>query len=331
MNVLITGVAGFVGSHMVEFLAGAKPNGVHDAPQIFGTDRPLVNMENVRHLRNLFTFLPADITDPRAVDDVIKIAKPNLIFHLAAQSFVPQSWASPFETVQSNVQGEVCLFEAVLRSHLKPRIQIACSSEEYGLVHPEETPIRETNVLRPQSPYAVSKVAQDYLGYQYHVSYGLNIVRTRAFNHTGPRRGERFATSAFARQVARIKLGLQFPYIKVGNLSAERDFTDVRDVVLAYWMALMGGPRAGDVYNICSGTHRTMLSVLDLLIDLADLKEKAVTVTFSPDLSRPSDVPLLYGDYTKFNQATGWAPTIPFEQTMKDLLEYWVEREGSSK
>jgi GDP-4-dehydro-6-deoxy-D-mannose reductase len=177
---------------------------------------------------------------------------PDAIFHLAAQSFVPSSWSAPSDTVLSNLSGQINLFEAVRALGLDPVIQIACSSEQYGLVLPDEVPIKETNPLRPLSPYAVSKVGQDFLGYQYFQSYGLKVVRTRGFNHTGPRRGDVFVTSNFARQIARIELGLAPPVIRVGNLDAVRDFTDVRDMVRAYWLAVTRA-RPGEAYNIATG------------------------------------------------------------------------------
>jgi GDP-4-dehydro-6-deoxy-D-mannose reductase len=213
------------------------------------------------------------------------------------------------------------LFEAIRLAQIKPVIQIACSSEEYGLVKPEETPIKETNPLRPLSPYGVSKVAMDYLGYQYHQSYGMRIVRTRGFNHTGPRRGEVFAESTFAKQVALIEKGKQEPVLSVGNLEAERDYTDVRDMVRGYFLAATKG-RAGEVYNICSGKTWRIKKVLDYYLSLSKVK---VEVKQDPARMRPSDVPILLGDNSKFVKQTGWRPQIPLEKTLEDLLNYWRE------
>lgn len=193
------------------------------------------------------------------------------------------------------------------------------SSEEYGLVYEKELPIKETNPLRPLSPYAISKVAQDMLGFQYFKSYGLNIVVTRAFNHTGVRRGEPFVTSNFAKQIASIEKGKQKPVIKVGNLEAIRDFTDVRDVVSAYWLALEKC-KPGEVYNICSSKGYKIRKLLDILLSYSKMKVK---IEQDPERMRPSDVPVLIGDCTKFKEATGWAPKIPFEETLQDLLNYW--------
>ncbi len=192
---------------------------------------------------------------------------------------------------------------------------------------PEEVPIRESNPLRPLSPYAVSKVAQDLLAYQYFKSYGLKTIRTRGFNHTGPRRGDVFVTSNFAKQIASIEAGIQKPVIRVGNLDSVRDFTDVRDVVRAYWLAVKKG-RAGEVYNIASGRDNTIRDLLDRLLKLSTTK---VEVEVDPDRLRPSDVVMLIGDASKFRDDTGWEPKIPLDQTLEDLLEYWRERIGQEK
>ena len=245
-----------------------------------------------------------------------------MIFHLAAQSFVPASWRLPAETFAVNAVGQINLFEAVRDLKLDPRIQIAGSSEEYGQVHPDEVPMKETNPLRPLSPYAVSKVAQDLLGYQYFMSYGLKAVRTRGFNHTGPRRGDVFVTSNFARQIAEIEKGKRPPVVEVGNLEAKRDFTDVRDMVRAYWLACAKG-EPGEVYNIGTGHTIAMKDMLAILLSLSTSK---VEVKVDPARLRPSDVPILYSDCSKFKALTGWKPRIPLETTLKDLLDYWRAR-----
>ena len=250
--------------------------------------------------------------------------RPQRIFHLAAQSYVPASWTAPSETLENNIISQTNLFEAMRSLDLDARIQVAGSSEEYGLVHPDEVPIKESNPLRPLSPYAVSKVAQDLLAYQYFRSYGLEVVRTRGFNHTGPRRGEVFVTSNFAKQIASIEAGLREPIIQVGNLSAQRDFTDVRDTVRAYWLALEKG-KSGEVYNLASGKAVTIRELLDMLLALSEVE---VEVTVDPDRLRPSDVEILLGDYSKFHADTGWEPRIPLSQTVEDLLNYWRQRLG---
>lgn len=314
MKALITGISGFVGSHLAEYLLSRNV-------EVTGTIRHRSRMDHIRHLKSV-QLMECELRDPFSVETLLAKVKPDLIFHLAAQSFVPTSWNSPVDTIHNNVAGQVNIFEAVRRLDLDCKIQIACSSEEYGHVEPHEVPIKETNPLRPLSPYAVSKVAQEYLGYQYHKSYGLHVIPTRTFNHTGPRRGENFVTSNFAKQIAEIEAGKKPPVIMVGNLLAKRDFTDVRDVVRAYWMALEKGV-PGESYNIASGQCCTIREMLDLLLSFSSLE---IEVKEDPERLRPSDVEILLGDYSKFNKATGWRPEIPFRKTMEDLLNYWRER-----
>ncbi len=316
MRVLITGFTGFVGSHLAETLL---EKGGHE---IFGLYRWRSRMENVAHLLDRVQLIEGDIADAAAVRRALEISRPDWIFHLAAQSFVPTSWTSPAETLEVNVRGQINLFEGVRSLGLSPRIQIACSSEEYGLVREDELPITEDNPLRPLSPYAVSKVTQDLLAYQYHRSYGLDVVRTRGFNHTGPRRGRVFVCSNFAHQVASIEAGLQDAVIRVGNLEARRDFTDVRDMVRAYVAALERG-EPGAVYNICRGEAFSVQRVLDLLLEMSQLD---VSVEADPERMRPSDVPVLLGSPERFRAVTEWQPRIPFEQTLRDLLDYWRDR-----
>jgi GDP-4-dehydro-6-deoxy-D-mannose reductase len=241
---------------------------------------------------------------------------------LAAQSYVVSSWQSPVNTLEVNIIGSANLFEAVRKAKLDVPIQIACSSEEYGMVYPDEVPIKETNPLRPLSPYAVSKIAMDYLGYQYYKSYNQRIIRTRGFNHTGPRRGDVFAESTFAKQIAEIEKGNREPVVFVGNLEAKRDYTDVRDMVRGYYLAVLKG-KPGDVYNICSGKAWEIGDVLKYLISLAKVK---VQVKTDPKRIRPSDVPILLGDNSKFVKQTGWQPEIPLKKTLTDLLNYWREQ-----
>lgn len=316
MKILITGITGFVGSHLAEYILTMP--GV----EVFGTVRIRSKLDNIRHLLDIVKLVECNLTDPFSVFKVLKEVRPDRIFHLAAQSFVPTSWSSPGETLNNNINGELNLLEAVRRCELPARIQIACSSEEYGLVYPGELPITEKNLFRPLSPYGVSKVAQDLLGYQYHVSHGLHIIRTRAFNHTGPRRGQAFVTSNFCKQVVEIEKGLRKPVIKVGNLSARRDFTDVRDMVRGYWLALEKG-LAGEDYVLASGRAISIEELLNLILSLSG---QQVEVMVDKNRLRPSDVPVLVGDATKLTQKTGWKPEIPLEQTIKDLLDYWRKK-----
>ncbi len=317
MKALITGTTGFAGSHLAEYLLAHQPD-----VEVFGMRRWRSPMENIDHILDRLTLVETDLNDYHSVYRMLEEIRPDLVFHLAAQSFVPTSWNAPAATLEINVIGQTHLFEAVRALSLDPVIQVAYSSEEYGLVHPHETPITESNPLRPLSTYAVSKIAQDYLGYQYYQSYGLKVVRTRGFNHTGPRRGEVFVASNFAKQLARIKAGLTEPVIRVGNLTAKRDFTDVRDMVRAYWLAATRG-KPGEAYNIASGQAITIQELLDRLIALTDVE---VEVQQDPERMRPSDVEILIGDSSKFRADTGWEPKIPFDQTLRDIVEYWRQR-----
>ena len=312
MRVLITGITGFVGSHLAEF---ALSKGV----EVYGSIRWRSKKENIDHIIDRLKLIECDLTDLSSVYALIEQSKPDYIFHLAAQSFVPTSWHAPAETMINNIISEVNIFQAVRQQKIDPMIHVAGSSEEYGFVKEDELPVKETNPLRPLSPYGVSKIAQDFLGYQYFQSYGLKIIRTRAFNHTGPRRGEVFVVSNFAKQIAEIEKGLREPIIWVGNLEASRDFTDVRDIVKAYWLALEKCD-PGEVYNIASGVSRKIRDVLDLLLSLTHVD---VEIRQDPARMRPSDVYILWGDSTKFRQKTGWEPEIPFEKTLQDTLDYW--------
>ncbi len=309
---LITGITGFVGSHLAEFL-------LKENLEVYGTSRWRSKTDNIENIKNKIHLHEADLLDAHSIYQIIDEIKPDYIFHLAAQSYV---LSSPANTIEVNTTGAINLFEAVRKTGLKCPVQIACSSEEYGKVFPEETPIKETNPLRPLSPYAVSKVAMDYLGYQYYESYKINIIRTRGFNHTGPRRGEVFAESTFAKQIAEIEKGKKEPAVYVGNLEAERDYTDVRDMVRAYYLAVQKCT-PGEVYNICSGKAWVIKNVLQYLLKLSKVN---IEVKEDEERMRPSDVPILIGDNSKFVEKTNWKPEIKFEKTLEDLLNYWRER-----
>ncbi|MBT3363055.1 MAG: GDP-mannose 4,6-dehydratase [Chloroflexi bacterium] len=315
MRVLITGITGFVGSHLAEYVLAKNA-------EVWGSIRWRSATNNIDHIKDELRLVECDMRDLSSVNHLIAEAKPDYIFHLAAQSFVPTSWHAPHETLTTNIIGQLNLQEAIRSTKIEPMMQIAGSSEEYGMVYPDETPIKETNPLRPLSPYGVSKVAQDLLAYQYVQSFGLKIVRTRAFNHTGPRRGDVFVVSDFARQIALIESGKKAPLMEVGNLDAIRDFSDVRDVVSAYWLSLEKG-EPGEVYNICAGKGWTIKEMLDMLLAMSN---KDIKVEQKADRYRPSDVPILLGDNTKFREKTGWEPKIPFEQTLADILSYWRAR-----
>ncbi|MBI5199200.1 MAG: GDP-mannose 4,6-dehydratase [Nitrospirae bacterium] len=317
MRVLITGITGMAGSHLADYLL--EMGGI----KIHGIRRWRSRTENIEHIMDKVTLHECELMDASSVKKVLKDVRPERIYHLAAQSFVPTSWNSPSNTLMNNIIGELNIFEAIRELDLKGvRVQIAGSSEEYGLVYENETPVKETNSLRPLSPYAVSKIGQDYLAYQYYKSYGIYTVRTRAFNHTGPRRGEVFVTSSFAKQIASIEKGLQKPVVYVGSLEAKRDFSDIRDIVKAYYLSLEKG-EAGEVYNLGNDSAYSIREVLDILLSYSKIK---VSIKEDPERMRPSDVPLLVCDSTKFRKKTGWKPEIPLEKTLEDLLNYWRER-----
>jgi len=317
MRVLITGITGFAGSHLADYILAN-----HSDVEVFGTIRWRSRRENICHIEEKIVLFEADLKDIVSLKKCLAEIKPDRIFHLGAQSYVPFSWNCPVETFTINSIGQINLFEAILSLKLSPKIQVAGSSEEYGFVYPDEAPMKETNPLRPLSPYAVSKVAQDLLGWQYFKSYGLRIVRTRGFNHTGPRRGEVFICSTFAKQIAEIEKGKRDPLIYVGNLEAKRDFTDVRDIARAYWLSIEKGEE-GEVYNIGTGKAYAMKEVLDMLLSLSKVN---VEIEVDPLRLRPSDVPILLSDCTKFVNLTGWKPKIPFHDSLQDLLNYWRER-----
>ncbi len=318
MKVLVTGAGGFAGKHLLEFLLSRK--GVH----VFGALGP--RKETDRNL-GLFekrgvSFFKCDIRDARCVRDLIRKVKPGRIFHLAGQSSAARSWDLPEDTFAVNVIGTLNLFEAVRRLGLGVWIQVAGSSEQYGLVPRRETPAVETTPLRPLSPYGVSKASQDLLAYQYGRNFGLKIVRTCSFNHTGPGQREDFVVSSFAKQVALIEAGKQEPVIHVGNLEAVRDFMDVRDVVKAYWLSLEKGA-PGERYHVASGTGRSLKDVVSFY-----LKESPVHIKIKKDpvRARAYDVPVMIGNASKFRRKTGWKPAISFEKTLLDVLNHWRDK-----
>jgi len=319
LRALITGVGGFAGSHLADALL-ARPE-VEVWGCVIGGLRPSYLAEGVR-------LVQADLRDPESVRALLNRVRPDRIYHLAGQSFPPQSWSDPWDTFETNVRPQLNLLEAAHRLTLPAspgglsgvRVLVVGSNEEYGRAVAEGhdgPPVRETSSLRPHNPYSVSKVTQDYLGLQYFLSHGLCTIRVRPSNHLGPRQNERFVGPAFARQIARVEAGLQAPAIKVGSLSARRDFTDVRDIVRAYWLALEHG-EAGEVYNVGSGRAYPIQAILDGLLALT---AAAIRVEVDPALLRPSDT-LPACDSGKLRDRTGWEPQIPLEQTLRDLLEF---------
>lgn len=318
-KVLITGITGFVGSHLVDYIVEKHPK-----VKILGLARWRSPTDNINHVIDKITMKYGDLTDLPSIKVILSKEKPDVIFHLAAQSYVPYSYDAPIATFETNIIGTCNLFEAVrelkLESGYDPIIHLCSSSEVYGQVKENEIPITEDNPFRPSSPYAVSKVGEDMLAYQYFLSWGLKIIRTRMFTHTGPRRGEVFVVSTFAKQIAAIEKGLKPPVVKVGNLESVRTFTDVRDAVRAYWLLVTKCP-PGEVYNIGGVETMKIGEMLDMLLKMSTVKN--IKVEEDPERLRPSDVTLQIPSTEKFHKVTGWKPEIKFEKTLKDTLNYW--------
>lgn len=314
MKILITGISGMAGSHLAEHLLSTGKHRIH------GTIRWRSSKEYLSAFEERLTLHSCDLRDSHSVNRMLKAVRPDRIFHLAAQSSVANSFDSPEHTITNNISCQLNILEAVRDIELlNTRILIAGSSEQYGLVSEDHLPADESTPFNPLSPYAVSKVSQDLLGYQYHKSFHLYIVRVRAFNHTGPRQNDTFALSSFARQIAEIETSLKPPVLYVGNLKARRDYTDFRDIARAYALALELC-NSGEAYNIGSGDSRTMEDYLQILLTHANRK---IEIKQNQKRTRPSDVPHLVCNPSKFNQLARWEPQISIEQSLKDLLNYW--------
>lgn len=316
MKAFVTGITGFVGSHLADLL-------LKENVEIIGLTRWRSPKENILHLVDQVTLEHGDLVDLPSLLSILDKHRPDVVFHLAAQSFVPYSFRAPVATLESNVIGTCNLLEAIkiLRDDkFDPIVHICSSSEVYGQVRKDEVPIKEDNPFRPASPYAVSKVGEDMLALQYWLSWGIKTIRTRLFTHTGPRRGDVFVVSNFAKQIAEIEDGKRDPIISVGNLDSIRTFMDVRDAVKAYWLLVNNCP-AGEVYNVGGNITMTVGEMLNKLIQLSTRKD--IEVHTDPDRMRPSDVTLQIPCTDKFREATGWEPEVSFETTLQDTLEYW--------
>lgn len=317
MRALITGAGGFVGRHLCTYLLEhtnwSLTGTVLDSTSEAQVQPPQINVRSL------------DLRDRTNVVSVVADVQPDVVLHLAAQSSVSASFDDPWQTLENNIQAELNLLETVRQSGRKVIFLVVGSNEEYGAPRPDELPQDEDSPLRPSSPYAVSKVAQDFLGLQHYLAYDTPVVRVRPFNHTGPGQSPRFVVPAFASQIARIEAGLQEPVMMVGNLATSRDFSDVRDIVRAYHLAVVEG-EPGEVYNLSSGEPRSIKELLDTLLSYSALD---IRVERDPERYRPVDVPMVYGSAEKFRRQTGWAPEIPFEQTLRDTLDYWREQVSS--
>ncbi len=312
---LITGYCGFVGGYLAGYLyeQGCRVYGTY-----FAASPPA--SEQHRACSRFVTGVECDMTKRSDVRRMLQQVRPDFVYHLAAQSHVPTAWKRPAATFKVNVIGTLNLLQTIHELGLQPRILSVCSADEYGDVRADELPLAETAPLRPMNPYATSKVAQDFLSQQYAKAPGLDVVRVRPFNHTGPGQNTAFVCSRLAWQVARIELGMQEPVLTVGNLKPRRDFLDVRDVMRAYHLALQKG-RQGEVYNIASGKARSIQSILDMLVSYGG---RDVRIERDDSLYRPADVMEVRGNATRLRRSTGWRPLISFETTLHDILDYWL-------
>ncbi len=312
-KILITGASGFTGGYLSEYLHSQNKF------EIIGTyrsERSLLNSP----VKEKIQFKKIDLIDPQSVFNLMREIKPDYIFHLAAASSPSESFKDPLKTFQTNVNAEINILQAMQKNNLlRSKILIISSCEVYGYVKPDDLPVNEMTQLRPSTPYAVSKVTQDYLGLQYYLAYKLQCIRARPFNHIGPRQSSRFVVADFSRQIAQIEKGKKEPVIHVGNLEAKRDFTDVRDIVKAYLLLIENGI-PGEVYNIGSGISHSAKEILDILLERSSCK---ITIKINPDKMRPSDMPDIICDNKKLIDLTGWKPEIPLKQTLADTLDYW--------
>ena len=315
MKVLITGIAGFVGSYLAELLL--KKGG-----KVFGICLPDESLENIREIKKELHLTNCDITDFDRLSSVMKRINPDEIYHLAAFSAVGKSFSQPLNVIETNILGTLYLLEILRNSRKKPRILMVGSSDMYGVVKPKDIPITEEKPLLPISPYGSSKAASDLLAYQFFKSYGVQTIRARAFNHTGPRQGMGFVVPDFASQIAKIEAGILPPVMKVGNLSSKRDLSDVRDIVRGYQLLMKKG-KLGEAYNICSGKAYSIKNVLKILISLS---QKKIRVKTDEKRNRPAEIFVLAGDNSKIKRTTGWKPKISIETTLEDTLNFWRRR-----
>lgn len=322
---LITGITGMVGSHLADYLLK------HTNWEIYGMCRWRSPLDNIAHLIPLVNrherihLMYGDLRDSDSINHVVREVKPDYVFHLAAQSYPQTSFTAPLDTYETNIQGTSRVLEALRQYAKSACIHVCASSEVFGRVPKEKLPINEECTFHPASPYAISKVGTDLVGRFYAEAYQMTIMTTRMFTHTGPRRGDVFAESTFAKQIAMIEKGLLSPIVKVGNLQSLRTFADVRDAVRAYYLLLTHNPKAGEYYNI-GGTYTcTVGEMLDYLISISSAKNK-IKIEVDPQRLRPIDADLQVPDTNKFQKHTGWVPEIPFEKTMQDLLDYWREK-----
>jgi GDPmannose 4,6-dehydratase len=322
-RVLITGITGMVGSHLADYLLE------NTDWEIYGLCRWRSPLDNISHLlprinaKDRVHLVYGDLRDYLSIHEAVSKSRPDYLFHLAAQSYPKTSFDSPLDTLETNVQGTANVLEALRKNHIHAITHICASSEVFGRVPREKLPIDEECTFHPASPYAISKVGTDLIGRYYAEAYGMTVMTTRMFTHTGPRRGDVFAESTFAKQIAMIEAGIIPPVVKTGNLESLRTFADVRDAVRAYYMLVTINPIPGAYYNIGGSYTCSVGDMLKALLTLSTAK--GIRVETDPERLRPIDADLQVPNTSKFKAVTGWEPEIPFEQTVKDLLEYWRE------
>jgi GDP-4-dehydro-6-deoxy-D-mannose reductase len=311
---LITGVTGFAGSYLAEYLLSTNEY------EVSGTYLFEESLKNIDNIRNKVNTIKADLSEEKNVFGLIEKVSPSVVFHLAALTSPADSFKNPTGTLVNNISLEVNLFEAIRKYNLlDTKILITSSADIYGKVAKEDLPIDEDTPLMPTSPYSVSKIAQDFLGLTYFLNYQLKVIRVRPFNHIGPRQAPGFVVSSFAKQIAEIEKGKREPILHVGNLESRRDFTDVKDMVRAYVLAVEKG-KYGEAYNIGSGTSYKISDILEKLVSMSSAKIK---IERDETLFRPSDNPDLTCDTKKFTELTGWKPEISIDTTLKNTLDYW--------
>ena len=315
-NILITGVTGFVGSHMADFIIDNTDD------IIFATKRWMEDTTNVKHLidNERFNFIDCDLIDGLSVQKAVEMSKPDKVFHFAAQSFPEVSFKIPVITLQTNVIGTTHLLESIRNSEFDPIVVSISSSEVYGNPRQDEIPIKETNPIRPANPYSISKVGHDLMSQYYHSAYNMKIIITRMFSHEGARRGKEFALSSFANQIVKSELGLQDTIIRHGNLDSVRTYNHIDDAIEAYWLC-SESDNFGEIYNIGGDTTCKVGDVLDLLISLS--RKKNLVKQVDPDRVRPTDITLQIPSSAKFKAHFGWKPKKQLQDICNDLLDYW--------
>ena len=328
-KVLITGIAGMVGSHLADYILE------NTEWEIYGFCRWNDSLENIEHLSDEINntdrieLIYGDLNDLASLIDTVEKSKPDYVFHLAAQSYPQTSFTAPLETLDTNILGTAKLLEAIRKSKYNPIIHVCASSEVFGRVPKEFLPINEECKFHPASPYAISKVGTDLIGRYYAEAYNMTIMTTRMFTHTGPRRGDVFAESTFAKQIAMIEAGLVEPKLQVGNLDSLRTWSDVRDAVRAYHLLVTVNPISGEYYNIGGSYSCSIKDMLNYLLSKSTVNN--IEVVTDPNRLRPIDADLQVPNTSKFRKHTGWEPKITFEKTMDDLLEYWRKKIKSGR